>query len=231
MKILKNQRGFGLIEGLLAVIAITLVVGVGYYVYNANKNKSGESNSLLSQPQKEKDTNNVAEEDPNEGYLVVQEWGLRFKIPENLTDVRYKISGDTLAIFAKPIQDENGKSFDVEYPSNYDKIDEYGNFSYTQGDLIRSKKASMDYFGEARKGKKVGDYYYYTSHSFSGLASGAGPNGIFLDQDCRKNDLQKKCERYFLAESIVFAIVNGTSIHPETNSEVKDALLPSIELM
>ena len=137
-----------------------------------------------------------------------------------------------MGIFAKPIQDKNGQSFDVEYPEDYDRVDEeYNIFAYSQGNLIRSKDSSQDYFGQAVKGKKLGDYYYYTSHSFSGLASGAGPNGIFLDEDCLKDDLQKKCDRYYLAESIVFAIVNGTSIHPETESEVKDALLPSIELM
>jgi hypothetical protein len=172
----------------------------------------------------------MPEEGTNEGYLAVKEWGLRFKISNNLTDVQYKISGDTLGIFAKPTEDENGKPFDVEYPDNYDELDEYGNFSYSQGSLIRSKDSSKDVIGQSQKGKKLGDYYYYTSHSFSNLASGAGPNGIFLDEDCLKDDLQRKCERYILAESIVFAIVNG-SLHPETGSEVKDALLPSIELM
>ena len=34
-----NQKGFGIVEGLLAVIALTLMVGVGFYVFNANKDK------------------------------------------------------------------------------------------------------------------------------------------------------------------------------------------------
>jgi hypothetical protein len=33
----KNQKGFGAIEGLLIVIALTLVVGVGFYVMNTSK--------------------------------------------------------------------------------------------------------------------------------------------------------------------------------------------------
>lgn len=36
---MKNQKGFTVIEGLLVVIAITLISGVGYYVYNSNQTK------------------------------------------------------------------------------------------------------------------------------------------------------------------------------------------------
>lgn len=34
---MKNQKGFGIIEGLLVIIAITLIIGVVFYVVNANK--------------------------------------------------------------------------------------------------------------------------------------------------------------------------------------------------
>jgi Tfp pilus assembly protein PilE len=35
-----NNRGFTLVEGLLLIIAISLVAGVGYYVYQSNNNKN-----------------------------------------------------------------------------------------------------------------------------------------------------------------------------------------------
>jgi type II secretory pathway pseudopilin PulG len=38
-----NQKGFTLIEGLLVVIALTLVVGVGTYVVSQNKNKDSNN--------------------------------------------------------------------------------------------------------------------------------------------------------------------------------------------
>lgn len=41
-----NQKGFTLIEGLLIVIALSLVAGVGFYVYKStNDTKSSQSNS------------------------------------------------------------------------------------------------------------------------------------------------------------------------------------------
>ena len=53
MKIFKNQKGFGLVEGLLIVIVLTLVVGVGFYVYNANKEDPQISNSSIQHKQPE----------------------------------------------------------------------------------------------------------------------------------------------------------------------------------
>jgi hypothetical protein len=38
-KLQNNQDGFSIIEGLLVIIAVTLVVGVGAYVLNSNKNE------------------------------------------------------------------------------------------------------------------------------------------------------------------------------------------------
>src|SRR5688572_16555420 len=33
-----NQKGFSVVEGLLIVVAIAIIGGAGFYVYNANKN-------------------------------------------------------------------------------------------------------------------------------------------------------------------------------------------------
>ena len=41
-RINKNQKGFTLVEGLLVVIALALIVGVAFYVMNANKDKKDD---------------------------------------------------------------------------------------------------------------------------------------------------------------------------------------------
>jgi hypothetical protein len=48
-KLQKNQKGFTLVEGLLVVIALALVVGVGFYVMNANKDKKDDTVTSTSQ--------------------------------------------------------------------------------------------------------------------------------------------------------------------------------------
>ncbi|MBC7581591.1 hypothetical protein H7097_01850 [Aeromicrobium sp.] len=43
-----NQEGFGAVEGLLAIIAITLVVGLGFYVFNVNNDKDTKASTVSS---------------------------------------------------------------------------------------------------------------------------------------------------------------------------------------
>jgi hypothetical protein len=49
-----NEKGFGIIESLLIIIAVTLIAGVGYYVYDSNSKKNdsikpSQGNSYTSQ--------------------------------------------------------------------------------------------------------------------------------------------------------------------------------------
>jgi type II secretory pathway pseudopilin PulG len=47
-KINKNQQGFSLVEGLLVVIALTLIIGVGFYVVKANKKDDNVTSNKLN---------------------------------------------------------------------------------------------------------------------------------------------------------------------------------------
>lgn len=56
-----NQKGFGIVEGLLVVITLTLVVGVGFYVVNANKDdKKSSSTTETTQSTKQSETKKSA---------------------------------------------------------------------------------------------------------------------------------------------------------------------------
>lgn len=64
-----DNRGFTLIEGLLIVIALTLMSGVGYYVYDANKDKKpakstqDTSRSESEQPKAENSDQQLTEDE------------------------------------------------------------------------------------------------------------------------------------------------------------------------
>ncbi len=86
MKI-KSQAGFSLIESLLVIIAITLVVFVGFYVYNAkndaNKTLDKAATSTNARSQKAKKSKN---------YLFIKELGIKLKLDQDLQGLEYKYS-------------------------------------------------------------------------------------------------------------------------------------------
>ncbi len=170
-----NQKGFSIVEILVVIVIVGLLGAVGWLVYDSQKDKTSETSNTSSTTKKaETPKQETVKPDPNAGYLVVKEWGLRFKTPSGLTDVRYAINDDTVAFFAKP----SGSS--VQYRSDFDKFLD-GHFPYATGLLYRSKDVTNNDRGFATDGKKVGDYYYYTAWSFSSLATGAACVEIYGD--------------------------------------------------
>lgn len=175
----KNQKGFSVVEILIIIVVVGLIGTVGWLVYDRQKTKTPDSQPDTQTSIEQKgtaDTQPTQKADPNEGYLVVKEWGLRFKTPTGLTDVRYTIHDDTVAFFAKP----TGSS--VQYRADYDKYEE-GRSQYATGNLYRSRESTKDKLGLVVEGKKIGDYYYYTSWAFSSLATGAACVGTYGDAD------------------------------------------------
>lgn len=74
MKLFKNQRGFGVIEGLLVIIALTLIVFVIFYVHNANKKTDETLNSNAgSATQQAVGKGSGSQND----YMTIKELGLK----------------------------------------------------------------------------------------------------------------------------------------------------------
>lgn len=162
----RKQKGFTVVEGLLLVIAVTLVVFVGYYVYHSQKNANDILNTAAQTSQnvpalktakaKPKATPTPITPTPapaapaNSGYLVIKEWNLKLKMADN-NDVAYtyqKGGQDSLgtqdsaiAFSVKPelLQDKSCKiSLAIIRDSSVD--------SRAQGSYV-----------------KVGNYYYQTT--------------------------------------------------------------------
>lgn len=79
------QKGFTLVELLLIVIALSLVTGVGYYVYSVNKDdKKPETTSQATQKTETKLT-----EQPNVEYVEFRDLGFKIKKSEKMSDWSY----------------------------------------------------------------------------------------------------------------------------------------------
>lgn len=229
----------------MLIIIITLIVTVGVAAHflafkpdsapeminETDQTEVKEGESTGGQAKTEKPTDKPVEEsvtsteqatanDSNKGYLVMKHWELRFKIPQGLAGIQYRIQGETAYLYGKP------SSPKVEYRNDYD-ADKQG--KYSLGYLKRSREASLSNDWGNVTGKKVGDYYYYTGHSFSGLESGVGFNGIFYTPYCDNKAKDNTdynddtCQDLMEAESKTFSLING--------DEESTGLLPSIELL
>jgi prepilin-type N-terminal cleavage/methylation domain-containing protein len=162
---LKNNKAFSAIEIIMAITIVAILALLGWVYYNSqNKTSTQQSTS----------TQTTTQTDPNEGYFVVKEWGLRFKVPAGLTDVNFSIHDNTLAFFAKPT------GFDVEYVNSYNEFYK-DKFTHAAGVLHRTTDSYVMVMGEKKDCKKVGNFYYYTSWSFAAAATGVGPNFIYGD--------------------------------------------------
>lgn len=118
-------------------------------------------------------TNNVSPAEESKNYLMVKEWGLKFEIPEDLTNIKYIIDGDTAYFVAEPAD----QSF--SYVTGINSLIK----SDAMAVLYRKTNSSQEGMEKTIEGKKVGSYYYYTAWSFSGTASGVGVQGTIFGAD------------------------------------------------
>jgi hypothetical protein len=100
----------------------------------------------------------------NSGYLTISEWDIKLKIPNTITDVRYKIIDDTAYFVAKP------KDANVDFPSDLDD-----NFpKYSMNWIERSNEKFTTHTGYVDWRENEGFYY---------VIGGSGNTGIFGDAD------------------------------------------------
>lgn len=85
MKLYKNQKGFGLVEGLLTVIALALIVGVGYYVYSSQKSNKSTKDEQTSQQS--------TEATKQDQYFKFEELGVKIKLTPELDGLKYSLGG------------------------------------------------------------------------------------------------------------------------------------------
>jgi hypothetical protein len=130
---------------IIIVIIIILIFGTALSILLLRLKRDDDSSSL-------KELN----------YLVVSEWDIKFVIPDEITDVRYKIRDDVIAFVAKPT------GADVEYVANLDS--EF--FDYAKNRIIRGAIGSSGF----ESGIVIGDYSFV---SFRLLT----PNNLFGDID------------------------------------------------
>ncbi|MFB8776852.1 hypothetical protein [Streptomyces broussonetiae] len=109
---MNKTKGFSLV-GILVIVAAVVVLGiVAWRVWDAGQNKQSDSTNANHQANNQSQNNEpepepATEVDPNEGYVVIEEWGVRFKPVEGLGGVeQFKpndVTTDSISLTTKQL--------------------------------------------------------------------------------------------------------------------------------
>jgi hypothetical protein len=158
-----GQKGFTLVEGLLVVIALCLVGGVGYYVYNSSQNKNSDKSSTSASETTQSKTT------PSEKkYLEISELGIKVPLSNELADMKYSIPQEgEIMLTSKTLGDLQIKACGVDEQSGvasagYDRI---MSISKAEGQHTAPAHGTEDFFLKQFDG-------FYINGSYGNLGCG-----------------------------------------------------------
>lgn len=147
-----NKKGFSAVELVLLLVLVLAIAGVGYYIYKAKKNTDSAYNNAANAQTITKQTttkpkttatNTITDTNRNVDYLVIKEWGVKFKLPSNLTSMSYEVHGNLVYLGATQLE-ALASTCTVQ--------------DMALGNLQRATDTSA--FNPAQKTIKIGNYYY-----------------------------------------------------------------------
>jgi hypothetical protein len=80
----QKQHGFNALIIVLLIALVGVIGFVGWRMYDSSQQANNQQNAQNGNGQTQEPTT-----DPNEGYVVIKEWGVRFKPVEGLSGVEY----------------------------------------------------------------------------------------------------------------------------------------------
>jgi hypothetical protein len=170
----KQERG-SVVE--IVIIGVLLLVIAGLVVWrimDANKPENKDTNTSTTTSKTELPNDAVTEKkvDPNEGYVVINDWGIRFK-PVSAEKILYWKSSDGSDTYY----------FSTESVKKMNGCSDASLYSLTR---LKSKDVMTGIY--LKDGNKVGDYYYNINHAHQVCTLDSKDDSELL----RQNDLVDK---------------------------------------
>jgi hypothetical protein len=146
---------------LLLVIILVLAGGIGWYVWGKNK----DDNSTAK-------TNQSASAQSKSDYIAIKEWGIRFKLPEDLkNDINYKYDSTVNVIRF------GSKKYAAIQP--YCASEQIGVGALYRSSTQESIPSTFKNF------KNIDGYFYYSPSAYSSGNGSCNKNGILSDAQLR----------------------------------------------
>jgi len=164
------------ITAIIFIVLSILLVGLSTFLV---VDKLSSKNDEKDQPDTSQENGNQTNTEENEeisNIFTIPEWNIQFTIPDTITDIRYVIASnehsdgnDNAYLVARPSDNS------LQYPSDISARIKDEALAI----LTRSTSSTQIKLDITVEGKRIGNYYFYTAWSFSGLATGAGVPTLF----------------------------------------------------
>ncbi len=184
---IKNNKGFAVVEMLLVLLVIGLIGGIGWYVYQRQQKDEPKQAAITNFDECVAAGNPVMESYPEQcaangqtfanqeqktelakevNYFEVKELGVKFKLNDSLEGLKYKVSEGSnredaaMVYFSSDALDGTSCAVDSGISASY---------------LIRKRKDQMEpneFSAVSKTAKKIGENYYY----FTGGHAGCSPD-------------------------------------------------------
>jgi hypothetical protein len=200
-----KQSGFGLIETLLLVV-IVVVIGLiawrGIIIEHEADNQldqtAGQQSTVIpSNEDAASSQQNTAVTDKRTGYVVISDWGIRFKPVNGLSDVRsYKVTSSEWLNSVKAIGFQG-------YDLTTKKIEDLGGIcsrkNSSEFGLVRISRTSKEveewpWGGRAVVSAHIGGYFYYLDAAPSTCSDDSKNDQIQIDSRQKMLDSLKSLE-------------------------------------
>lgn len=166
---MKNQKGFTLIEVLLVIIALSMVGGVGYYVYNSQK-KDNKAVQDISTQQKLEEKSSEKKTD----YLEIEPLGVKIKLSDSFKGIKYIIPQENeVAFYTEELRELEKKCFGDD-PNNPPATGVFISVRKVSG-VHKTREASEDFFLKQFDG-------FYLDGSYGNLGCIASPDQELNDK-------------------------------------------------
>lgn len=160
---LDRSAGFGVV----GVVVIVLAIGfIGWRVYDANQKPKANTSTPISSEAQDAPLMGGPTQDPNVGYVVISQWGVRFKPAESLGEVQY--------FKPKDLSSYDAFTFTTKGLSDAATTCSASSENIVLGLLYRNKEQLPQYGSLLAK---IGDYYY----QYRGPQASCGSDDIAME--------------------------------------------------
>lgn len=177
-----HQRGFGVVEVLVALVAVVIVGLIGWVILRSKQTANNIPTTSTS-------ASTVPASKPS-NTLTISEWGIKLNVG-SVTDATYKLVGNNQAylITTSALNDPKCTGYSADRPAHMALVRGRATDQPIFGDYVSDAPTTVQAAAAKWPGSynKLGDYYYYV---VSGNGSSCG-NADEINLDNVRNNLSK----------------------------------------